>query len=118
MVQSSGVEGICEDHLILKYVSPDGEEGYPGTLKVMVTYTFTDENELIQERNIHREIEEKRAEWNRAQSTTRDTVTEEDIAQVVNQWTGIPVSRCLPSAITCTVRASRLSPASITPGTR
>lgn len=41
------VEGICEDHLILKYVSPDGEEGYPGTLKVMVTYTFTDEDELM-----------------------------------------------------------------------
>ena len=41
------VEGICEDSLILKLVSPDGEEGYPGTLKVMVTYTWTDENELI-----------------------------------------------------------------------
>ena len=41
------VEGVCEDHLILKYVSPDGEEGYPGTLKVMVTYTFTDEDELV-----------------------------------------------------------------------
>ncbi len=46
-----------------------------------------------QERNINREIAEKRAEWNRAQSTARDTVTEEDIAQVVSQWTGIPVSR-------------------------
>ena len=41
------IEGICEDNLILKYVSPDGEEGYPGTLKVMVTYTWTDENELL-----------------------------------------------------------------------
>ena len=41
------IEGICEDSLILKYTSPDGEEGYPGTLKVMVTYTFTDDNELI-----------------------------------------------------------------------
>lgn len=41
------VEGICEDHLILKYTSPDGEEGYPGTLQVMVTYTFTDDNQLM-----------------------------------------------------------------------
>ena len=46
-----------------------------------------------QERSLNREIEEKRAEWNRAQSTARDVVTEEDIAQVVSQWTGIPVSR-------------------------
>ena len=45
--EATPVEGICEDSLILKYTSPDGEEGYPGTLKVMVTYTWTDENELI-----------------------------------------------------------------------
>ena len=41
------LEGICDDSLILKYTSPDGEEGYPGELKIMVTYTWTDENELI-----------------------------------------------------------------------
>ena len=46
-----------------------------------------------QERSLNREIEEKRAEWSRAQTTARDVVTEEDIAQVVSQWTGIPVSR-------------------------
>ena len=41
------LEGICEDHLILKITSADGEENYPGKLDVMVTYTFTDENELV-----------------------------------------------------------------------
>lgn len=29
--------------LKLKYISPDGEEGYPGTLTTHVTYSFTDE---------------------------------------------------------------------------
>lgn len=30
----------------LKYVSPDGEEGYPGKLTIWVTYTLTDDDEL------------------------------------------------------------------------
>jgi aldose 1-epimerase len=30
----------------LSYTSPDGEEGYPGTLAVAVTFTLTDANEL------------------------------------------------------------------------
>lgn len=32
--------------LVLVYASPDGEEGYPGTLSVTVTYTLTDDNAL------------------------------------------------------------------------
>jgi aldose 1-epimerase len=32
--------------LKLEYTSADGEENYPGKLKVTVTYTFTDKNEL------------------------------------------------------------------------
>ncbi len=46
-----------------------------------------------QEVSLNQEIARKRAEWNRAQTTARDTVTEEDIAQVVSLWTGIPVSK-------------------------
>ena len=46
-----------------------------------------------QEQNLTKEMEKKRAAWNRSQSTARNVVTEEDIAQVVSLWTGIPVSR-------------------------
>ena len=46
-----------------------------------------------QEKGLNEEIRKKRAEWNRAQSTAKDVVTEEDIAQVVSLWTGIPVNQ-------------------------
>ena len=33
--------------VVFSYSSPDGEEGYPGTLEATVTYTLTDANELV-----------------------------------------------------------------------
>lgn len=33
--------------LVFRYTSPDGEEGYPGTLRTTVTYMLTEESELI-----------------------------------------------------------------------
>jgi aldose 1-epimerase len=35
------------DSLRLRYLSPDGEEGYPGNLDITVTYTLTEANEFI-----------------------------------------------------------------------
>lgn len=32
--------------VVLTYVSPDGDQGYPGTLKLRVTYTLNERNEL------------------------------------------------------------------------
>jgi aldose 1-epimerase len=38
---------VQDDSLVLRYLSPDGEEGYPGNLNITVEYSFTDENELV-----------------------------------------------------------------------
>lgn len=40
------VERAGGSSLTLSLISPDGEEGYPGTLSVTVTYTLTDRNAL------------------------------------------------------------------------
>jgi len=37
---------LNEQHLVLQYLSEDGEEGFPGNLNVQVQYILTDENEL------------------------------------------------------------------------
>ncbi len=40
-------EGNNREILMLKYLSRDGEEGYPGNLLVTVSYVLTEQNELI-----------------------------------------------------------------------
>ncbi len=46
-VWSAGTrEGLDGPELILSYLSKDGEEGYPGNLKVTATYTLLRDNEL------------------------------------------------------------------------
>ena len=43
----SPFKGRDSTGLTFHYTSPDGEEGYPGTLRATVTYTLTEANELI-----------------------------------------------------------------------
>jgi aldose 1-epimerase len=45
--QAESFEGKDGVGVVFTYTSPDGEEGYPGNLVAKVTYTLTDQNELI-----------------------------------------------------------------------
>jgi aldose 1-epimerase len=39
-------DNTADSSIRMQYVSRDGEEGYPGTVTIVVTYTLTDRNEL------------------------------------------------------------------------
>ena len=41
--------GVTDNSVSLKLVSLDGDQGYPGTLQVIVTFTVTNEDELVLE---------------------------------------------------------------------
>ena len=45
--QAEPFEREGERGLVLTHTSPDGDQGFPGTLEARVTYTLTDKNELI-----------------------------------------------------------------------
>ncbi|MBL7871486.1 MAG: galactose mutarotase [Cyclobacteriaceae bacterium] len=40
-------KNITSNQVVLTYLSNDGEEGYPGTLNTQISYTLTDDNELM-----------------------------------------------------------------------
>ncbi|WHY59644.1 aldose epimerase family protein [Cytobacillus firmus] len=44
---SAAEKGLNEANIKFSYISPDGEEGYPGTLEVTVNYTLNNDNELV-----------------------------------------------------------------------
>lgn len=46
-----------------------------------------------EEQKVKEELERSRYDWNQKNSTKTDTVTEEEIAEIVASWTGIPVKR-------------------------
>jgi aldose 1-epimerase len=46
MWTAKSAEGTGLKNIEFSYLSKDGEEGYPGNLTVMVSYTLTDDNEL------------------------------------------------------------------------
>ncbi|MCG0238245.1 MAG: ATP-dependent Clp protease ATP-binding subunit [Firmicutes bacterium] len=45
------------------------------------------------EQKLKEELERIRSEWQQKKVTAKSTVTEDDIAQIVSSWTGIPVQR-------------------------
>ena len=46
-----------------------------------------------EERSLREVISQKRSEWEQRKTTTHDVVTDEDIAQIVASWTGVPVKK-------------------------
>ena len=46
-----------------------------------------------QKKNLQKEIDDTRKEWEKRREEKVETVTEEEVAQIVSLWTGIPVTR-------------------------
>lgn len=40
------VDNVSDNEIQMSYTSPDGEEGFPGTMKINLTYTLTPDNEF------------------------------------------------------------------------
>ena len=40
------VDSVSDDSIVLSYLRPDGQDGMPGNLKIVMTYTLTSDNEF------------------------------------------------------------------------
>lgn len=40
-------EQVAPNSVVFRYISPDGEEGFPGNLAIVMTYTLNDDNALV-----------------------------------------------------------------------
>ena len=40
------VDSVSDDSIVLSYLHPDGQDGMPGNLKIVMTYTLTSDNEF------------------------------------------------------------------------
>jgi aldose 1-epimerase len=92
------------------YVSPDGEEGYPGALTVKVTYWLTDDNELVWEAQARTDKPTivnlaQHAYWNLSGEPTR---TIEDHVLTINADRYLPTDAGL-------IPSGQLAPVSGTP---
>ena len=97
-VWDARVEG---EALALSIVSPDGEEGYPGTMHVTVTYTFSDENAL----SIHYEAESDQDTiinltnhvYFNLSGPAAETVCEHRIQIEADRFTEVSSKACIPT---------------------
>jgi aldose 1-epimerase len=95
----------------LSYTSPDGEEGFPGTLKTVVTYSLNNENELAIEYEAKAETKStvlnltNHAYWNLA-GAGEGTILDHRLTLFCDKYlpvdeTSIPTGELSPVAGTC-----------------
>lgn len=51
------------------------------------------------EEDLRKKLEEEKKKWSKEKGSTNPVVTKEDIAQIVSEWTGIPVSKLVEEEI-------------------